>query len=123
MMRLRFFRRLAEDNLGFRFSLAELSGALADLGVLLPLTLALVTLNGMNAASAFVVIGFAYLVNAFAYRLPIPVQPLKSLAATALALGLSPSVVISGAWWMAVIFLVLAVTNAAQLIQCLFSKP
>ena len=122
-MRSRFFRRSVEVDLGFRFSLAELSGALADLGVLLPLTLALVTLNGVNASSAFVVIGFAYLVNAFAYRLPIPVQPLKSLVATALALGLSPSVVNAGAWWMAAIFLFLAATNAARLIQRLFPKP
>jgi len=88
----------------FRFTLSELSGALADLGVLLPLTLALITLNGINATSAFMVIGLAYVLNAFAYRLPIPVQPLKSLAATASALGLSSGVVNAGAWWMAIIF-------------------
>lgn len=107
----------------FRFSLAELSGALADLGVLLPLTLALITLNGINPTSVLVVIGFAYLMSAFAYRLPIPVQPLKSLAATALALGLSASVVNAGAWWMAAIFLGLALTNAPRLIVRLFPKP
>lgn len=107
----------------FRFTLAELSGALADLGVLLPLTLALITLNGVNATSAFVVIGLAYLLNAFAYRLPIPVQPLKSLAATALVLSLSSGVVNAGAWWMALIFLGLALTNAARLIGVLFPKP
>lgn len=107
----------------FRFRLAELSGALADLGVLLPLTLALVTLNGINATSAFVVIGLAYLLNAFAYRLPIPVQPLKSLAATALALGLSPGMINAGAWWMAIIFLGLATTDAVRFIGQLFPRP
>lgn len=61
-------------NVKFGFSLAELSGALADLGVLLPLTLALITLNGFNPSSVVVVIGLAYLLNAFAYRLPIPVH-------------------------------------------------
>ncbi len=107
----------------FRFTLSELSGALADLGVLLPLALALIMLNGVNATSAFAVIGLAYLLNAFAYRLPIPVQPLKSLAATALALGLAPGVVNAGAWWMAMIFLGLALTNAARSIAVLFPKP
>ena len=107
----------------FRLTLSELSGALADLGVLLPLTLALITLNGVNATSAFVVIGLAYVLNALAYRLPIPVQPLKSLAATALALGLSSSVVNAGAWWMAVILLGLSVTNAAHLVAQLFPRP
>ncbi len=107
----------------FRFTLGELSGALADLGVLLPLILAMVTLNGMSASSALLVIGFAYLLNALSYRLPIPVQPLKSLAATALALGLSAQVVNAGAWWMAVIFLGLALTNSTQWIQPLFPPP
>jgi MFS superfamily sulfate permease-like transporter len=111
------------DVRGFRFNLAELSGSLADLGVLLPLTLALITLNGVNATSAFVVIGLAYLLNAFVYRLPIPIQPLKSLSATALALGLSASVVTAGAWWMALILIVLAITNVAPLIDRLFPKP
>ena len=111
------------DVLGLRFNLAELSGSLADLGVLLPLTLALITLNGVNATSAFVVIGLAYLLNAFVYRLPIPVQPLKSLSATALALGLSASVVTAGAWWMALILIVLAIANAAPWIGRLFPKP
>lgn len=106
----------------FRFALAELSGALADLGVLLPLTLALITLNGVNATSAFVVIGLAYLLNAFVYRLPIPVQPLKSLAATALALRLSSGMVNAGAWWMAIIFLGLALTNTSRPMGWLFPK-
>jgi hypothetical protein len=42
---------------GFCFTLAELSGALADLGVLLPLVLVLITLNGGDAASTFVGVG------------------------------------------------------------------
>lgn len=107
----------------FRFGIAELSGALADLGVLLPLTLALITVNGVNPTSALVVIGFAYLLNAFAYRLPIPVQPLKALAATALALGLSANMITAGAWWMAGILLSLALTNAAVWIGRLFPRP
>jgi MFS superfamily sulfate permease-like transporter len=110
-------------TVGFRFTLSELSGALGDLGVLLPLALALITLNGVNATSAFAVLGLAYLINAFAYRLPIPVQPLKSMSATALALGLSANVVTAGAWWMAIILLGLAATNAARLIGRLFPKP
>lgn len=107
----------------FRFSPGELSGALADLGVLLPLALALILLNGLNAASLFVGVGLAYIVSAFAYRLPIPVQPLKSFAATALALGLTAPVIAAGAWWMALVFLLLALSNAARLLEKLFPRP
>ena len=46
---------------GYRFNLAEFSGSLADLGVMLPLILALITLNGMDAAAVFVGIGLAYI--------------------------------------------------------------
>jgi sulfate permease, SulP family len=107
----------------FRFTLAELSGALADLGVLLPLTLALISLNGINATAAFVGIGLAYLLTAGVYGLPIPVQPLKSLSATALALGLATPVIVAGAWWMALLFLILALSPTTRWIEKLFPQP
>lgn len=107
----------------FRFDLAEFSGAVADLGVMLPLVMALITLNGANANSAFVVIALAYFLNAFAYRLPVPVQPLKALAAAALALGLTPGVITASAWWMAAIFLLLAVSGAMAWVGKLFPEP
>lgn len=104
----------------FRFDISELSGSLADLGVMLPLVVALISLNGVNAASAFVVIGLAYFLNAFAYRLPVPVQPLKALAATALALNLSPQLITAAAWWVAAIFLLLSFTGAVHWLAGLF---
>ncbi|MFC1964811.1 putative sulfate/molybdate transporter, partial [Chloroflexota bacterium] len=57
----------------FRFNIHELGGALGDLGVLLPLTVALITLNHMNATSVFLVVGLAYITTGLFYRLPIPV--------------------------------------------------
>ncbi len=107
----------------FRFDLAELSGALADLGVMLPLLLALIALNGVNASSAFVVVAFAYFLNAVVYRLPIPVQPLKALAAAALALGLSSGMITASAWWIAAIFLLLGISGAVAWVGKLFPAP
>src|SRR5512142_3124374 len=89
----------------FVFSLAEFSGSLADLGVMLPLVLALISLNGMDATAVFAGIGIAYLIVALTYRLPIPVQPLKSVSALALALGLAPVIIVTGAIWNAAAFL------------------
>src|SRR3989304_4140768 len=86
------------------FSLPEFSGALADLGVMLPLILALISLNGMNATGVFAGVGIAYILTALVYRLPIPVQPLKSVSALALALGLPPVVIVTGAIWNSVAF-------------------
>lgn len=107
----------------FRFTVQEFSGAVADLGVLLPLVLALVTLSGVNAVGAFTVIGAAYIIAGAVYRLPIPVQPLKSLAATALALKLTAPVVTAGAYWVAAVFLLFAVSGADRFVGRLFSTP
>jgi SulP family sulfate permease len=105
------------------FSLSEFSGSMADLGVMLPLILALITLNGMDAAAVFVGIGFAYIFVAIVYRLPIPVQPLKSISSLALALGLSPVMIVTGAIWNTVAFLGLGLSGADRWIQKVFPKP
>jgi len=107
----------------FRFSLAEFSGSLADLGVMLPLVLALITLNGMNATAAFVGIGLAYILTAIVYRLPIPVQPLKSVSALALAMGLAPAVIITGAIWNAIAFLGMGLSGLDRWVYKAFPKP
>lgn len=107
----------------FRFTLAEFSGSLADLGVMLPLALALISLNGMDATAAFVGVGLAYIVTALVYRLPIPVQPLKSVSAVALALNLSPAVIVTGAIWNAVAFLGLGAAGLDRWVKAAFPKP
>jgi sulfate permease, SulP family len=108
---------------GFQFSLGEFSGALADLGVMLPLVLALITLNGMDATAIFVSVGIAYIFVALVYRLPIPVQPLKSVSAIALALGLAPVIIVTGAIWNAVAFLGMGALRLDRWVHKAFPKP
>lgn len=82
----------------FRFDLREASGALGDLGTLLPLMLGTIVVVGL--APMPVVLGFAvsYIATAFWYRLPIPVQPMKAVAAVLLTAKTSPeSLAASGA--------------------------
>ncbi len=114
-----------EQQIGnpFRFSVPELSGALADLGVMLPLILALISLKGMDATAVFVGIGIAYVLAALVYRLPIPVEPLKSVSAVALALGLAPVVVVTGAIWNAAAFLGLGALRLDRWVRSAFPKP
>ena len=42
----------------FRFNLQELGGALGDLGTLLPLMVALILFNGLNATVVLILVGF-----------------------------------------------------------------
>ena len=106
----------------FHFTLTEFSGSLADLGVMLPLILALISLNGMDATAVFVGVGLAYILVALVYRLPIPVQPLKSVSAIALALGLAPVVIVTGAVWNAVAFLGTGLVGLDKWVQKAFPK-
>lgn len=56
------------------------AGAFADSAVLFPLLLALAWQTGASAAVMLATTGAAYLATGWWFRLPIPVQPLKSLA-------------------------------------------
>jgi SulP family sulfate permease len=88
------------------------SGAFADLGVLIPLEVALIAVNGLNPTSTLLGVGIAYLASGWYFRIPMPVQPLKAFAAIAIAQALSPSVMAAGALLMSLILTLLAVTRA-----------
>lgn len=95
-----------------RFTAAELAGGAGDLGLLLPLAIALVAVNGLSATMVFATAGLAYIVTALWFGVPVPVQPLKAFAAAAIALKLGPEVIAAGALLMGAIMAVLASTGA-----------
>jgi hypothetical protein len=65
--------------------LGDLSGAFGDLGTLLPLAAGLVIVSGVDARGFFITFGIATILSGFAFRLPMPVQPQKAVAAAAIA--------------------------------------
>jgi sulfate permease, SulP family len=85
----------------------ELAGAVADVGVLVPIAVALIVKNGLSATAVLLPAGLLYLVVALVYELPVPVQPLKAFGAIAIAKGLGSDEIAAGALLMGVIFLVL----------------
>ena len=85
----------------------ELAGAVADVGVLVPIAVALIVKNGLSATAVLLPAGLLYLAVAFVYRLPVPVQPLKAFGAIAIAKGLGSDEIAAGALLMGAIFLVL----------------
>ena len=91
----------------------ELAGGLGDAGLFLPIAVALVAVNGLNATAVFACGGLAYLLTALYFRVPVPVQPLKAFAAAAIALKLEPQVIAAGALLMSAAMAVLGVTGAA----------
>jgi hypothetical protein len=100
-----------------RLTLSELSGSLGDLGTFLPLTLALAVACDVPLAASFFVAGVAHLITARRYPIPIPVQPMKAIAALAIGGGLAAdSIYLAGAL-MAAALLTLAITGGADRLQ------
>ena len=98
---------------GLRWNRHEIAGGLGDTGLLIPIAIAMVTVNGLNATAVFAGVGLAYIGTALFFQVPVPVQPLKAFAAAAIALGLHADVLAAGALLMAAAMAVLALTGAA----------
>jgi sulfate permease, SulP family len=90
-----------------KFDRREFAGAVADVGVLVPIAVALIVGNGLSATAVLLPAGLLYVTGALVYRLPVPVQPLKAFGAIAIAKGLGSDEIAAGALLMGVIFIVL----------------
>lgn len=101
------FHRLAR----LRFNRHELAGAFGDIGTDLPLLIALIATCGLDAASVCILFGLLQIATGVLYGIPMPVQPLKAMAAIMLAQRLSPGTLAGGGLVIGVAMLVLAATG------------
>jgi SulP family sulfate permease len=108
---------------GIRFDRWELGGAFADLGVLVPIAVALIVKNGLSPTAVLLPAGLLYIAAAAVYRLPVPVQPLKAFGAIAIAQGLGVDEIAAGALAMGTIFVVLGATGLVDLAARAFPRP
>jgi SulP family sulfate permease len=104
------------------FGRRELSGAVADLGVLVPIAVALIVKNGLSPTAVLLPAGLLYISVAFVYRLPVPVQPLKALGAIAIAKGLGSDEIAAAALLLGAIFLALGRVGALDLAARAFPR-
>jgi len=109
----------------FKFDRVELAGSLGDLGTLLPLSIALILIAGLNVTAVLLCIGIFYICAGIYFKLPIPVQPLKVVAAIAIAYPekITASIIMASGILMGVFLLFIAFTNLINWIAKLFSKP
>jgi len=108
----------------YRFDRIEFAGSLGDLGTLIPLSIALVTVNHLNFTTVFLLVGLFYLATGFYYRLPIPVQPLKVVSAIAIAFPekISLSVMSAAGILFGALLIFLAFTGIIDRLAKLFTK-
>jgi len=112
-----------EDSGRFRFDRAELAGAVADLGVFVPIAVALIIKNGLSPTAVLLPAGLLYVLSGLLYRVPVPVQPLKAFGAIAIAQGLGQSEIAAGALVMGVVFVALGASGWLDRVAKVFPRP
>lgn len=105
------------------FDIAELAGAVADLGVLVPIAVALIVKNGLTPSAVLLPAGLLYIMAGLIYRVPVPVQPLKAFGAIAIAKGLGSSEIAAGALLMGGVFVVLGAAGWLDRVAKVFPHP
>ncbi|MBN1246883.1 MAG: putative sulfate/molybdate transporter [Anaerolineae bacterium] len=95
----------------FEFNLRELGGSLGDFGTLFPLAVGYIAVNGLDPAGLFVMLGLTNIALGLVYRLPMPLQPKKVIAAVAIGQGWSPSLVYASGFGMGLTWFLLIVTG------------
>jgi len=98
----------------YEFNLHELAGSTGDFGTLFPLAIGYFAVNGLNPAGLLVMMGLANIVTGVVYRLPMPVEPMKVIAATAIAQKWTPSLIYSTGFITGIIWLVLSFTGLVK---------
>ena len=98
------------------FNRLEFSGSLGDLGALLPIAIGMIVLNGLNATNVMVTVGLFYVTAGLYFKVPVPVQPMKVIGAYAIAVGLTPTQIISASLWMGLCVLFLGTTGLIHFI-------
>ncbi|KAG8375529.1 hypothetical protein BUALT_Bualt10G0109200 [Buddleja alternifolia] len=101
-----------KQKLIFKSKWAELNGAMGDLGTYIPIVLTLTLSENLNLSTTLIFTGIYNFVTGLIYGVPMPVQPMKSIAAVAISnpsFGI-PEVMAAGICTAAILF-ILCVTG------------
>lgn len=111
------------STVAFPLTRLDVAGAFGDIGVFFPIAIALITLNHLNPTAVFLAAGLTYILAGRYFQIPISVQPLKAVAAIALAKGLDSTAIASAGMLLGILLAIVAVTNSAVWLAKLFSLP
>jgi SulP family sulfate permease len=109
----------------FRINRVELAGSLGDLGTLLPIVVGMILINKLSPTTVFLSFGLFYLMTAFYFRLPIPVQPLKAVGAIAIAFpnDITEPVIGAAGVIFGALLLIFYLTGIIDKLARLFTQP
>lgn len=99
---------------GIRFDRNELAGAFGDIGTDLPLVVGMILAAGLHSSSVLVMFGVMQFLTAIAYRMPMPVQPLKAVAVIVISQKIAPDVLYGGGLAIGIAMLALTLTGGTD---------
>ncbi|KAF8984623.1 hypothetical protein BGZ46_007439 [Entomortierella lignicola] len=115
---------IIKDNVKERFHtfksglrVSELSGSLGDLGTLLPILLSLALTGQVDLTASLIFGGVWNILTGAIFRIPMCVQPMKSIAAIALTNHMSKGAVMGAGMSVAVVIFILGATRTIYLVQ------
>ncbi|KAK2782551.1 hypothetical protein FQN53_009684 [Emmonsiellopsis sp. PD_33] len=94
-----------------RHALAEISGAVGDLGTFLPIVIALTVNNSISLPSTLIFSGLYNILTGMFFGIPLPVQPMKAIAAVAIAKNFSPGELAAAGIFVGACILVFSITG------------
>jgi hypothetical protein len=105
-----------------RLQLNEVSAAFADLGTFLPLVVGLILIAGMHPVGILFGFGVFAVATGLFYRRPIPVQPMKAVAAAGIAGIAGPEILVASGLLLGATLLVLSQTDWISTLKRLIPK-
>jgi xanthine/uracil/vitamin C permease (AzgA family) len=109
--------------LGIRFDRNELAGAFGDIGTDLPLIVGMALAAKLDGASVLILFGVMQILTALRYRIPMPVQPLKAMAALVISQKLAGPVLYGAGLAVGATMLVLSITGLVDWLARVVPKP
>jgi len=106
-----------------RFDRNELAGAFGDIGTDLPLIVGMVLAARLDGASVLILFGAMQILTALRYRIPMPVQPLKAMAALVISQKLGGSILYGAGLAVGITMLVLSLTGLVDVLARAVPKP
>lgn len=109
--------------MNLRFNRLELAGSLGNLGTILPIAIALITVNGLSPQGVFLCLGLYTILSGLYFKTTTPVEPMKVISAYAIARSLPGDEVLAAGLIMGVLLLVIGLSGAMTRIAKYVPKP
>lgn len=109
----RTFREISAHNLRTfkRHYVSEISGSLGDLGTFLPIAITLAINDTISLSSTLIFSGIFNILTGLYFGIPLPVQPMKAIAAVAIARSFHNGTIAAAGAFVAICIFIFSITG------------